>query len=353
MAVASRLQRFRQPTTASALHLVVAALLLWLPDPAYGEDPEWVDPDWVELPTTPDAYHEDWLPGERDGYKGWLLDQRTAWVHRVNRLGRNLDGFFASRDAYWDSNESYMILSGHTVIGKKGEIEFDPRLRVRLDLPYTKEKFRLILESDAEEDLSLAERARERSLTAFERKRSTASGAVRYIFDELDRWQLSTDLGVRFRFPPDPFWRFQASRQWQLTEYWSTRFHQRLYWYLKDGLGESSELYFERPLSPTMLFRAKSEAEWSKDENQFDFGQIFSILHQIDTKRAAEWQLGALGESKPTTRTTDYFANVTYRRLLYKDWLFYELTPELLFPRDDSFKPNPSISIGIEIIFSE
>lgn len=353
MAAAHPRHRFITPATASTLSLLIAALLLWMPSSAYGEDPEWVDPDWVELPITPDAYHEEWLPGERDGYKGWLLDQRTAWVHRVNRLGRSLDGFFASRDAHWDSNESYMILSGHTVFRKRGDIDFDPRIRVRLDLPYTKEKFRLIIESDPEEELSVQERARERSLTAFERRQTSASGAVRYIFDELDKWKLSTDLGVRFRFPPNPFWRFQASRQWQLTEYWSTRFHQRVYWYLDDGLGETSELYFERPLSPNVLFRAKSEAEWNKNEDKFDFAQIFSILQRIDMRRAAEWQIGVLGESQPTARTTDYFANVTYRRLLYKDWLFYELTPELLFPRSDSFKPNPSISIGIEVIFAE
>jgi len=311
------------------------------------------EPDWVELPITPDAYQENWLPGERDTYTGWLIDQRTAWSYRIGNLGRNLDGFFAGEEAQWRSNESYMKLSLHNTFRKSGEMDTEPRIKLRLDLPDTKRKFRLIIENDPEEDKSVQERTRYRSLTSTERARSRTTGAIRYMFDELDQWKLSTDLGIRARLPPDPFVRGRASREWDLVSDWNARLNQQVYYYVEDGLGETTELYFERGLSPDSLFRVKSEAQWSQREARFEFAQVFSILQRIDMKRGAEWQIGVLGESQPTFWTTAYFANVTYRRLLYKDWLFYEITPELLFPRDDDFRANPSLTFGLEVLFSE
>lgn len=311
------------------------------------------EPDWVELPTTPDAYQEQWLSGEREGYLNWMIDQRNAWSYRIGNLGRDLDGFLAGREVPLERSGGYMRIGIHGIWHKGGEVDFDPRVKLKLELPYTEEKFRLIIENDPDEDKNLQERTRYHALSPSEDNQSTLVGAVRYVFDAIDRWDMSTDLGVKIRLPPDPFWRFQAQRGWPLADEWELRLRQRVYYYLKDGLGENTELYLERPWDQNKLLRIKSEAQWSKDDARFEFGQTFSILQRIDDIRATEWRLGILGENQPNVRTTDYFLNLTYRRLLYKDWLFYEVTPELLFPRDDGFRPNPSLSLGLEIIFSE
>jgi hypothetical protein len=43
--------------------------------------------------------------------------------------------------------------------------------------------------------------------------------------------------------------------------------------------------------------------------------------------------------------------NLTWRDAVYRKWIYYTITPQLEFPREDDYQPRPSIRVGLEILF--
>jgi hypothetical protein len=44
---------------------------------------------------------------------------------------------------------------------------------------------------------------------------------------------------------------------------------------------------------------------------------------------------------------------VSYRYRLHRDWLFFELDPQLHFPADRQFHTNPALVMRLEMLFDE
>lgn len=282
----------------------------------------------------------------------WIVDQRNAWSNRIGSLGRNIDGFFGGKEAELSANGSFLKVGLFGVWRKEEGIDPEPRFKFRLDLPYTQDRFKLVIENDPDETKTLAEKNRNRVLKENETTNTTSTGFFRLIA-ALKEWKFKGDLGIKLEIPLDPFARAKAEKEWALSDTWDFRVDESVYYYHSDGWGHTSAFYFENAISDRWFFRSKSEAQWVDNRDGWEFAEVFSLSQKIDEKRAMNHQLGWLGESRPNPRTSAYFINTTYRQRLYSDWLFLESTPELLFPRDDNFKPNPSLTLGIEMIFSE
>ncbi len=117
------------------------------------------------------------------------------------------------------NNESYLRLGGFAAESEYSDpAQFEPELRFRLDVPPTaEEKLRLVVESESEELIPLAERERDRQLTEPERTDTETTGALRFLTDVGDSINLSTDIGGRLRLPPELFWRMKLERAGSLT----------------------------------------------------------------------------------------------------------------------------------------
>jgi hypothetical protein len=44
---------------------------------------------------------------------------------------------------------------------------------------------------------------------------------------------------------------------------------------------------------------------------------------------------------------------VSYRYRLHKDWMYFDLSPQLHFPRERNFESSPMLMMRLEILFNE
>jgi hypothetical protein len=100
-----------------------------------------------------------------------------------------------------------------------------------------------------------------------------------------------------------------------------------------------------------MLFRATSNATWLKDKNNFDLRQDFSIYHTINERTALLYQASVIGISNPQYEVTDYVAMIHYRYRLHRQWMFFELSPQLHFPKENNFQSSFALSMRLEVLF--
>ncbi len=313
----------------------------------------------------------------------WLINQRNNWSSRIGTIGRKVDGFFGGREAADRSNDSFLRIGLFSIFEAGEAPELDPDFKFRLDLPSTKERFKLVLESQTDEFLELENRRNRQARQS--RERESSSGFLRFI-SAPEHWQFNTDIGIRFRVPLDPFVRFEVEREWPLKREWFFRFEQAYYYFHSKGWGHRTQFFFERDLSEVVFLRFLTQARFEQDDDTWDFSQSATLFHQLDFRSATRYQVGWVGENQPQPRTTEYFISTTYRKSVYSDWLFLEVTPALTFSRaevkeylvpirtdtgqgslvtspenyrvitvseDTDFKPTPSLTIGFEMLFSE
>jgi hypothetical protein len=125
------------------------------------------------------------------------------------------------------------------------------------------------------------------------------------------------------------------------------------FWFNTIGLGESTQLDLERPISEPVLFRSTSIATWLKDTHNFDMRQDLTLFHKLDERRALMYQASAIGVSRPQTQVTEYVLLALYRYRLHREWMFLEVSPQLHFPKMLNFRTNAALSIRLEMLFDK
>jgi len=291
----------------------------------------------------------------------WLIDKRDEWSEDFNSLAVNIDRFFAGDEARED-NESYVRLRGGAIWSRGGDISSDSDIKLKLDLPGSKKRWKLLFESDPDEFGDLQNQVRSTpSVSRQFTDTENSAGAVRFVVDEKSKWKKDLDIGVYGSTPLDPFARYQLRRSAKLNDDWSLYFKESVYIFNSDGWGQKTTIQFEKPINDHYLWRNRIEAKYSDDDNTLESAFILSTVHVLDDWRAIDYAVGVLVSNRPVSQTAVYFINTTYRKRLYKDWLFFDIRPELAFARGykevegqpgvfrkHGFKAQPSLTLGFD-----
>lgn len=315
----------------------------------------------LPLPDQLPASFYDFEPGEywrepRESYwlnfSNWVIRQERTQSQRIQSLGEWADRTLSGSKQAMPDNESYIRLGFATESEYGDPAQFDPETKFRLDIPTVERKLRLVVESESDELIPLAERRRNRQLTDDDRSETQATGAFRVLSSVGDAINLSNDLGVRLRIPADAFWRATAEKQWQTASPWHFTVKQRVYYFHQDGWGARSSFVTGRNLGNGWQGLLASEIEWLHSDRKFDFSQVISSYKRLNNRATVNPRLGLLGESQPDWRPTSVFADLTWRYRLHSDWLYGEIIPAVEFPRAESFKDRGSLILRIELYFS-
>lgn len=277
----------------------------------------------------------------------WLEGQRDDVSRNVSNVGRYLDDWLAGEGVGERSNESYLRLKVNQRVSRYDSYEGTVRISGRIDLPRATERWKLIFESEDAERTSLSDQRLNNI------RPSSISGGFSYRLPDRDGLQMSHDIGVRGRLPFDPFYRFKVRYGKDLNENWYGGVDSKLYFYHQDGWGQDTRVYFSRGISENLNFRMDSEVKFSDKDNEFEFGQSFSIHQALGERETLTYELGAIGISQPSPRTENIYLQAVYRKAIYEDWLILELAPQLIAERENDWKPDPQFQFNLEVYFFE
>lgn len=289
----------------------------------------------------------------------WLVDTHDSFSSGLLGVAVGMDDFLAGgRGSEVDQqteeiNGTYFKISFSQRFEKSAEGIAEEKIKLKVDLPRTESRMKLVFDSDPNDQDSLDER--NRNVPTEEVRlgdESGATGALSFLLYESKLWRVNPQIGVRGPLPLEPFARLKLRRTQQLDDNWRMRFRQSFYYFHGDGFGERTQLYFERPINENYYFRNKIEAQWQDETNSFEFAEIFSTTHFLNEKHSINYDIGVIGENRPVPRVTSYFVRSTLRKRLYRQWLFASFIPELYFPREEGFELTPSFTLRLEVIFA-
>lgn len=272
---------------------------------------------------------------------------------QIASFANEIDRFFGGDRHYQESNQSVVQIYLTRVTGYGGDGKYDLAARVNLKMPATEGRLHLLLESDPENNIT-DEQTQNSTLLSNQVTTPGSYGlAARYVKQLEDIWHFSFDWGIKFPIPPHPFVRTRGSYSIPLGDVWRLKAAESVYWFNNLGLGETTQLDFERFLSKPVLFRATSTVTWLKDKQNFDLRQDLSVYHTLNDRTALLYQTSAIGVSNPQYELTDFVLSVLYRYRLHRDWMFFEVSPQLHFPKEENFRSSPTLSLRLEMLFDD
>lgn len=269
----------------------------------------------------------------------------------VDLIG-GIDSFFGSDRNYQETNDSVVQLDLSRVVGYSGERRFALSGRAKVHLPQAEKTLHLLIESDPDKNTVNGSAQKQPPLPATTPPASYGAG-VRYEKAEEKHWYFSTDGGLKFQgLNTAPFARMRGSYEVPL-ELWRMKASETAFWFNSIGAGETTELDFERSFSDPMLLRATSNATWLDKQQSFNLSQDFSVFQTLDERTKMQYQAGAVGSSLPAAEVNDYYLSVLYRHRLHREWMYFDLSPQVHFPRARNFKSSGLLSMRLEILFDK
>lgn len=302
----------------------------------------------------------------------------TRWDRYHEALSRQIlntaewiDSFFYDERVEAEENRTNIRLRFDTDI-KDGEgLNFRFRVRVRLVLPKMEKRLSLVISGDPDEDIregTVGDSIGGERFDSSDDRNVTA--AFWYSFLDTYKRNLSMQVGARWRDGGPALWLGPRYRQLWTFDPWAARYTWSLRWFTDVGLESRMRLDFERPVFKSWFFRQTTTYDWDQEEDvgfKLDDGSTetltvkgfnrlgFSVnlFQPLNRLSILQYGTGVEFVDQPENVMSNVTVFVKYRRQIWREWLFFEVTPALEFPWIRDYRTTPSILLRFEGIFGK
>jgi hypothetical protein len=267
--------------------------------------------------------------------------------------GMWLDSFFADPRVEIETSETRVRVRLSVFAEEEEDVEYNVRANLRLDLPVLKERFQLLIGGDPEDDeddlRALSGREGERpELTSSD---DDFSASLRYFLVDTLKRNVSLRSGIRWRNGMPTVYLEPRYRQSVPLDSWLFRFTQRLIGFTDGRTGVRTTFDFERKLRKSLFFRTTADGSWASDEDGYFYSLALSVFQKFSPRRVVIYGLGSSFKTRPHNQLENVLLSVRYRQRILRDWLFYEIIPQISFPEDRDYEATPGILVRLEMLF--
>jgi len=283
----------------------------------------------------------------------WFDRTHLALSRRACNQAKRLDRFFGDLNYDSDNATSFFRVRNNFIWQRSTETEFEflPRIKARIYLPSTQQRFNIII-SDDTENLDSISSSSDAQITTDDNA-NRVSTALRWIIPYTDFVQANLDVGARFSDGITTFVRMRSRKTFRIDERTVIKASETLFWIDHVGFGERTQIDYERTLSDTLFLRWTSAATFSQASEGIDFSQRFTFYKELSSKRAISYYVGMKGSTHPYPLLEDFGLGIRYRKNIYKNWLFTEIEPELFWPLEEDRITSWRFTFRIEAQFGE
>lgn len=293
--------------------------------------------------------------GEQESEEEPVIDVAHKKISSgVLATARWLDSFFADPRIEDEISETRVKVRFSVFAEEGDDVEYNVRANLRLDLPILKERFQLLIAGDPEEDEEAfrAISGRQGERPDLISRDDDVSASLRYFLVDTLQRNISLRSGIRWRDSMPTLFLEPRYRRTVPLDSWLFRFTQRVIGYTDGRTGIRTSFDLERKLTEKFFFRSSADGEWASDEDGYFYSAGVSLFQSFSARRVMIYGLGASFQTRPHNRLEEIALSVRYRQRILRDWLFYEIIPQVSFPREErDFEATPGILLRLEMLF--
>jgi len=265
-------------------------------------------------------------------------------------ISHRVDAIFSSDRMMEESIGSYACLSLNTFLHERIENDYYVDYCLKVDLPGTKKRWKFVLLSNEqnEDDGKLTPGAP--PTPPVPNEDTSGLAGFRYIADASILRHIHFDVGVKTSTPLNPYTRARFRKTW-LPDPWLFRLTEHLYWFNDSGAGILSRLDIERKLGEKWFGRSTSEADYKERVDEWYLSQSFGVYKRVAKRQALnlEWQIVATAADN--TKVNYYVYRIRWRINVWREWLFVEASPQILYDRERDFRSSLGVFLSVEAMF--
>ena len=228
------------------------------------------------------------------------------------------DYFFASDRVLEEVAGSYVRWRNDFIQVEGQGFDFNTNLNFSIELPKVSSKLKLIFEGD--EDPALQD-----VLPGTPAQAQDNNLGLRLDVKDTDRSKFNISVSAKPRI------RLRYRYTYPVREDFIIRFTQEVQ--NEEGVnGARSRLDFEKAFLPFRLFRSTTELFATEDLPGAEVSQAFVLFKRTSRRSSMSYEASAVGITEPLRLVTSYRLGVRYRRSIHRDWLFFEVSPDITWP---------------------
>jgi hypothetical protein len=241
---------------------------------------------------------------------------------RVRLLGAWVDRFFAAENYEAEINKSWLRIRLDSFSELYEGTDVDARARLHLKLPALNKRLRFEILSPGEPDDLEGTGSKSTGSQPPGAAEEKTSAAVSYIFRALKERSIIARLGLNFDgYTPNPYAGVRYRELLPLNDDWNFRFTQRVRFYTLD-----------------------------QEDPDYFYSLGFALFRPLDEKSAVEYQV--INDFKTDPHRLDRITvRLRHRQKIWRDWLTFEVAPQVSFPDERDFEPVPGILFRLEATF--
>ncbi len=286
-----------------------------------------------------------------------LLLLCSVWAGEIDTLHQQTNSWIAQHlqalDQFLsDSNESIkqhfsIQTSIDTILETKKEARFRFNIRAKLELPRTQKKLHLFFQDyRPNENLD--------TQSAHNVGNSIKNSSFLAGFSYLTSTNISYRAGIRFhKISPDPFVSAEWDKDHKFLSGW-LYYGLRLTYYLDRRFDNLLFLTYQRPIAARTLFAFENDIRYRQRPNSsLEFLHSLKLYHSLGryTTLTPHCDLYALNDLSSSYKINYYYIGVDYHDIFHRKWLFYELSPAVLWRIENHFEPSYRLMVRFGITF--
>lgn len=268
-----------------------------------------------------------------------------------------LDNFFGKAKSEHQQKTKYELRwTNFLRIEHSGHVAFGTTARANIVLSRISERLRLIVSGGDEPEPVAPGLPEDPGNPGFDRASQTTrlvNTELRYGLLHTPSMDLFLGAGVRLILPPEAFVRGRYLYTYNISDVSLLKVGETLFVKNTVGPGQTTEFGLERSLNRKTLLRWASAGTISYEIKGVELGTELSLIRELSSKSAVTVTGGVYGNTSIESWVTNYRLLTRYRRNFLRSWLFYEIEPEMSWPRsaDGYFPTNFAMIFRIEVLF--
>lgn len=268
-----------------------------------------------------------------------------------------LDNFFGTLKTENPPKTEYQIRWRNSIrVEHNGRIGLGSTLGMNIKLPKTDERLRFVLSGENEPTPLSSTLPQEPGSSGLDRNSPSTrivNTELRYSIIRTPSLDAFIGGGVLIHIPPEAFVRGRLQYTHKISDVALLRCGETLFVKKFEGVGETTEIALERALDRKTLLRWANAGTVSYEIKGMEWGTELSLIRELSPKSGVTLTGGVYGNTSTYDVVGNFRVLARYRRNFLRSWLFYELEPELSWPRNaaGSFTTNLALTFRLEVMF--
>jgi hypothetical protein len=289
---------------------------------------------------------------------GRTLDKTHAMLERnILKQAVRFDNFFGSVKPENLRQTKYEIRWRNSIKAEQGsDLKLGTTFRANFTLSKVSERLRLFIAGEDEPGLTTQSLPQDPGNPGFDRTTPTthfANTELRYELIQNPSLDIFLGAGFRLVLPFEVFARTRLQYVRNVGNISLMRIAETFFVKNTDYLGETTEFSLERLFGGATLLRWASAGTASEEIKGLEWGSELSLFRQFSSKSALTLTGGIYGNTTSSDVFQNYQLVARYRHSFLRSWLFYELEPQIAWPRkfDGSHPAKLAFTFRIEVVF--